>query len=373
MAMSLHRLFAMARKEFHHVTRDMRTLLLVTIAPAFLLVMLAYVFAFDVEHFDLIVFDQDRSELSRRYIADLAGDGTFALQAYVNGYDEIDDWLQTGRAKVAIVIPPGLAADLQAHRPASVQAVIDGVDSLAGGQTIAQLEARTRIFSLNLLPVIKSQPAGRIEARNLAWYNPSIKSLNSMVPGLVAVVLTMPALAFAISLTREKELGSFEGLASTPIRGLEYLIGKMITYIGFGLLSMIPLMMVTTFWFHIPFRGSLVVLVAVTIVYYLATCGVSMLVANFVKSQQAAMLFMILLFFIPSFFLSGLILPIDTSSPITRLSGEFLPATHFIVIARGVFLKGLDLVEMRAPLTTLTVVGAAGLVLSLVIFRKRIS
>lgn len=144
--MSLNRLFAMARKEFHHVTRDARTLLLVTIAPAFLLVMLAYVFAFDVEHFDLIVFDQDRSELSRRYIADLTGDGTFALQAYVDHYDEIDEWLQTGQAKVAIVIPPGLAADLQAHRPANVQAVIDGVDSLAGGQTVTQLEARTRIF-----------------------------------------------------------------------------------------------------------------------------------------------------------------------------------------------------------------------------------
>jgi ABC-2 type transport system permease protein len=371
--MSLSRLLAMARKEFHHVTRDGRTLLLVTIAPAFLLVMLAYVFSFDVDHFNLIVFDQDRTDLSRGYIADLTGDGTFQLLAYVNSYDEVDAWLATGRAKLAIVIPPGMAADLQAHRSTNVQAVIDGVDSLTGAQTITQLDTRTRLFSLNLLPVVKGQPAGTIDARNLAWYNPSIKSLFSMVPGLIAVVLTMPALAFAISLTREKELGSFEGLSSTPIRGLEYLIGKMITYVGFGLLSLIPILLVTTFWFQIPFQGSLLVLILVTMIYYLACFGVSMLVANFVKSQQAAMLFMILLFFIPSFFLSGLILPLDTSSPITSVAGEILPATHFIVIARGVFLKGLDLAAMHTPLTTLTIVGVGGLVLSLAIFRKRIS
>ncbi len=370
--MSLPRLLAMARKEFHHVTRDVRALLLVTIAPAFLLVMLAYVFSFDVDHFNLIVFDQDRSDVSRGYIADLTGDGTFQLLAYVNSYADIDAWLQAGSAKLAIVIPPGLAADLQAHRPANVQAVIDGVDSLTGAQTVTQVEARTRLFSIHLLPMIKADPAGTIEARNLAWYNPSIKSLFSIVPGLIAVVLTMPALAFAISLTREKELGSFEGLASTPIRGLEYLVGKMITYVGFGLLSLIPILLVTTFWFHIPFRGNWLILISVTVIYYLACFGVSMLVANFAKSQQAAMLFMILLFFIPSFFLSGLILPIDTSSAVTRIAGELLPATHYIVIARGVFLKGLDLAAMQTPLTTLSMIGLAGLIVSLITFRKRI-
>ncbi|HZY41880.1 MAG TPA: ABC transporter permease, partial [Anaerolineae bacterium] len=146
----------------------------------------------------------------------------------------------------------------------------------------------------------------------------------------------------------------------------------MITYIGFGLISLVPLLLVTTFWFHVPFRGSPIILVSVTVIYFVATFGISMLVANFVKTQQAAMLFMILLFFIPSFFLSGLILPIDTSSIATRLSSEILPSTHFIIIARGVFLKGLDLADMRVPLLNLLAVGGVTLGLSLAIFRKRI-
>ncbi len=370
--MSLPRLFAIARKEIHHVTRDVRTLLLVTIVPAFLLLLLAYVFSFDVEHFDLIVLDQDKTAVSRQYVADLTGDRTFRVVGNIEGYDEIDMWLQTGRARLALVIQHGTAAELQAGRSTHVQAVIDGVDSITGGQLISQIEARTRLFSVSRLPRLMGQRSGFIDARGVAWYNPAIKSLYSMVPGLLAVVLTMPALAFAITLTREKELGSFEGLAATPIRGLEYLIGKMITYVGFGLLSLIPLLMVTTFWFRVPFRGSPIILISVTVIYFAATFGVSMLVANFVKTQQAAMLFMILLFFIPSFFLSGLILPIDTSSIATRLSSEILPSTHFIIIARGVFLKGLDLLEMRVPLMNLLAVGVVTLGLSLSIFRKRI-
>lgn len=370
--MSVSRLFAIARKEVHHVTRDVRTLLLVTIVPAFLLVLLAYVFSFDVEHFDLIVLDLDKTAVSRQYMADLTSDGTFRLVGTIGHYAEIDVWLQTGRAKIALVIPHGAAAELQAGRSVRVQAVIDGVDSITSGQLVTQVETRTRLFSVSLLPRFTGPRGGFIDARSVAWYNPAIKSLFSMVPGLLAVVLTMPALAFAITLTREKELGSFEGLAATPIRGLEYLIGKMITYIGFGLISLIPLLLVTSWWFRVPFRGSPLILISVTVIYFAATFGVSMLVANFVKTQQAAMLFMILLFFIPSFFLSGLILPIDTSSLATRLSSEILPSTHFIIVARGVFLKGLDLSEMRVPLLNLLGVGVVTLGLSLSIFRKRI-
>ena len=370
---SLSRLLAMSRKEFHHVTRDVRTLFLVTIVPAFMLVMLAYVFSFDVEHFNLIVLDDDRTELSRRYVAELTSDGTFQVQDYVGSYQEIDTWLATGRAKVALVIPPGLAADLQAGRSGNVQAVIDGMDSISGGQLVTQLDARTRLFSLALLPKLTRRGGGTIDTRSAAWYNPAIKSVYSMVPGLFAVVLTMPALAFAITLTREKELGSFEGLSSTPIRGLEYLVGKMITYIGFGLISLGPLLLVTTFWFHIPFRGSLLILLGVTTIYFVATFGISMLIANFVKTQQAAMLFMILLFFVPSLFLSGLILPVDSSSLATRLTSEILPSTHFIVVARGVFLKGLDFASLAMPLLTLLAVAIGTLSLSLLIFKKRIS
>jgi ABC-2 type transport system permease protein len=372
--MSLRRLFAISRKEFHHITRDPRMLLLVIVAPAFLLMMLAYVFAFDVDKFSVVVLDQDRTDLSRRYIADLSGDGTFEVAAYLERYEEIEPLLKAGRVRAAIVIPHGTTDQLQAQRPAEVQAVVDGVDSISGQQVVSQLEQRSRIFSLKLLPVGTSASSiGMLDTRLIAWYNPSIKSLYSMVPGLIAVVLIMPALALALAFAREKELGSFEGLAATPIRGVEYIFGKMLTYLIFGMLSMVPILIASLAWFHVPLRGTLIDLFVVTFCYFIATFGLALLVVNFVKSQQAAMLFMILVFFIPSFFLTGLILPMDTSSPIMMVISGMLPASHYVLLSRGVFLKGLDLAALSGPIGMLLMIGIVTLTLSLAVFRKRIS
>ena len=371
--MSFKRLFAIARKEFHHVTRDPRTLLLVLIAPAFLLIMLAYVFAFDVDKFTIVVLDQDRTDVSRRYVSDLTGDGTFEVVSYLENYDEIEWLMQAGRAKVAIVIPHGTADRLQAGHAAEVQAVIDGVDSITGQQAASQLELRSRLFSLKMLPAGRAQSIGSIDIRTLAWYNPSIKSLNSMVPGLIGVVLLMPALALALAFAREKELGSFEGLAATPIRGYEYILGKMLTYLGFALLSMIPILLAALAWFHVPLRGPVAELALVTLIYLSATFGLAMLVVNFVKSQQAAMLIMILVFFIPSLFLTGLILPVDTSSPAMVIISGILPASQYVVLARGVFLKGLSLMDFAGPIAILLIIGVTTSAASLAIFKKRIS
>jgi ABC-2 type transport system permease protein len=371
--MSLHRLFAIARKEFHHVTRDARALFLVTIAPAFLLFTLAYIFSMDAEHFSVVVLDQDRSDLSRRYVADLASDGTFRVVAYLEREQELDAWLQAGRANVVIVIPPGTDAALRTLQPAPIQAIFDGVDSIAAGQALGQLNARTSAFALTLLPQISGRAVETIDVQGVAWYNPPLKSLISMVPGLMALVLTMPALSFALSLTREKELGSFEGLASTPIHGFDYILGKMIVYILFGLLSTLPMILVATLWFRVPMRGSLITFWLLATCYFFASSGFSLLIANIARSQQTAMLIVILVFFVPSFFLAGLILPVDTSSLWASLTGLALPATHFIVIARGVFLKGLGIGDLVLPTLTLLTMGSGALMIGLALFRKWIA
>ena len=370
--MSFRRLFAVARKEYHHVTRDLRTLLLVTVAPAVLLLALAYVFSFDANEFKLIVLDQDQTELSRRYVSDLTSDGAFTLVGVLDAYDEIDAWLLAGRADVALVIPPGTESALRAMRRAPVQAMVDGINSIVAEQAVAQLDARSAAFSLTLIPATTGSSASRLDVRSQAWYNPSLKAVNSMVPGLMAVVLTMPVLALAIALTREKELGSFEGIASTPVLGAEYLLGKLLTYLAFGLVGAVLVMLLATFWFNVPFRGNLLSFLALTACYLFGGLGVSMMIAMFVKSQQAAMMAIILVFFVPSIFLGGLILPIDTTSALSRAASAVVPATHYIVIARGVFLKGLGPMGLRAPVSVLLGIGGATVALSLAMFRKRI-
>jgi ABC-2 type transport system permease protein len=370
--MSLRRLLAVAGKEYHHVTRDPRTLLLVTVAPAVLLLALAYVFSFDANEFKLVVLDQDQTALSRRYVSELTGDGVFKLVGVLETYDEIDAWLMSGRAAAALVIPPGTESALRAMRRAPVQVIVDGVNSITAVQVVSQLDAHSAAFSLTLIPVTAGGGAVRLQVRSQAWYNPSLKAVNSMVPGLMAVVLTMPVLALAIALTREKELGSFEGIASTPVLGVEYLLGKLLTYLVFGLVGAVLVMLLATFWFNVPFRGNLLSFLALTACYLFGALGVSMMIATFVKSQQAAMMTIILVFFVPSIFLGGLILPIDTTSAVSRAASAVVPATHYITIARGVFLKGLGPLGLRAPVLVLLGLGGVTVALSLALFRKRI-
>ena len=163
------------------------------------------------------------------------------------------------------------------------------------------------------------------------------------------------------------------GYVATPIRGHEYLFGKMLPYLGFGMASMIPILIAALAWFRVPLRGSVIELAVVTLIYFIATFGMAMLTVNFVRSQQATMLIMILVFFIPSFFLTGLIVPIDTSSPVMVLISGALPASHYMTLARGVFLKGLPLAEFSGSITILLIIGVTTLAASLAAFKKRIT
>jgi len=368
--MSPGRLLSMMRKEFHHITRDVRTLFLVTMAPALALFLLAQVFSQDVDHFDLAVLDQDRTDLSRRYVEDVISDGAFHRVANATTLEEIDDRLQTGEAHLALVIPRGTAAKLQARELAPVQVIVDGVDAVAGSQAIGQLQGRTAAFGFSLVPITKELPPGTIDVRMQAWYNPSLKSVNGMVPGLFAVVLAVPALALALSLAREKEMGSFEGLVATPIRGLEYLVGKVLAYGALGLVSTLPVVLVATMVYRVPFHGDPFVLAVLVLCYYAASFGMGLVVAGLVRSQQTAMMIMILIFFVPSFFLAGLTEPVDASSGASYVVSQLLPATHFITICRGVFLKGLGLGELASSTSPLVTMGVVSLTVGVARFKK---
>jgi len=369
--MSLYRTVAILRKEFHHITRDVRLLFLVTFSPAFLLLTFSYVFAMDLEQVTMAVMDQDRSRLAREYLAALTADGDMRLVAEVGSYEQANRLLVAGQADVVLVIPPGFERDAKGGRGASVQLLVDGADTNTARQTISEFTARTHAFALTLPePRLKLLPS--LEARSRVLYNPSLKSLVSMVPGLLGIVLIMPALALTLALTREKEVGTFETLIATPVRGPEYLIGKLITYMGAGLGSAIIAQMVAILWFRVPFRGQPAVFLLLTLVFYSASMGLSLVLATFIKNQQTAMLIMLLVSFVPSFFISGLITPVDTSSTSSLVMSYSLPATHFTAIARGVFLKGLRLPQLWQPALALLGMGASALTFSILLFKKRV-
>ncbi len=364
--MSLRRLWAIMHKEFRHVQRDRRLLFMVTVSPAIMLITFAYLFSFDSATSKLAVYDGDRSPQSRSLIQALATDTELILAAEASSPQELRSLIVANKVKLGLVIPPGTGDALVAGSPAEVQVLGDGADPINSATQMARLSTRLTTWSHPFRGVTLASP---VVVRTLVWYNPDLKSANSMVPALLAVVLILPAMAVALAITREKELGSFEGLAATPVRASEYILGKLIPYVIYSLIGAAFAVLVALIWFRVPFRGSYLNLLAFTFIYLLATLGISVLLASFMSTQSTALRAILLLFLVPSFFLSGILLPNDADS---RLVSGSLPATHFVTISRGIFLKGLGWRSLGSELFILIAMGAGSVALSIITFRKRV-
>lgn len=364
--MSLRRFWAVAHKEFRHVQRDRRLLFLVTVSPAIMLVTFAYLFSFDSSSAQLAIFDRDRSPQSRGLLQAIGADSDLVVVGEARAYDELRSAMQAGKIKVGVVIPPGFGQKLVAGETAEVQIVGDGSDPINSSVQMARLSSRISDWAAPYRRVDARLP---IEVRDLAWFNPDLKSSHSMVPALLAIVLILPGMAVALALTREKELGSFEGLAATPVQAGEYILGKLIPYIVYGLVGAAGAVAVALLWFQTPFRGGALNLVAMIAIYLWATLGISILLAGFMATQSTALRAVLLLFLVPSLFLSGILLPVDPSA---RLTANSLPATHFVTISRGLFLKGLGWQALGPSVFTLLMMGLGSIVLAVVTFRKRV-
>jgi len=354
------------------VTRDVRISLLVTVAPAFLLVTFSYVFATDVEQVSVGVRDLDRTALSRGLVASLTSDGDFVIVAGFDQDSEVETLFARGIADLALVIPRGFSDLVSGGRSAEVLCIADGSDAIAASQAIGLLESRVNAFVARSARRHPGGGKGYVDVRARAWYNGALKALVSVVPGMVGIVLCIPSLALALSLTREKETGSFESLITTPVRGTEYLFGKLLAYQLCGMVGVILAWLVATLWFHVPFRGSFFVFLLLAADYLFASMGISTLVANFARNQQTAILLILLVFFVPSFFVTGLLVPV-AEKPFAQSVAFVLPTTHFIAICRSVFLKGLRLASLWKPTLTLLAIGALSECVSLALFERRIS
>lgn len=374
--MLFRRTWAVARKELRHIGRNRLTLFLVTVSPALLLFLLAYVFAFDVDKANLAVLDLSRSRASRVYLDRLASGESLRLVTAAESYDAIDRLLVAGAVDAALVIPPEFEQAAASRSPAQVQVIVDGSNPIIASQIISLLTrassaAGAQLSGSRVTSGARTSDQGFVRSR--VWYNPQLKSQISMVPALMGIVLSLPALALSLSLTREKELGTLEGLMATPIEGVAYLAGKTSAYVATGAIGWLLSWLMATLWFKAPFRGQLGLLFLATVLYFLATAGVSLLISSRISSQQTAMLLVMLIFFVPSFFLAGLIDPIDRTSPVAVLLSQPLPATHYIAIARGIFLKGVGLETLLQPASMLLVMGLTALVVSALAFRKKLA
>lgn len=365
--MSIRRLWAIMHKEFRHILRDRRMLFLVTISPAIMLVTFGYVFSFDLNPARIAVYDQDHSPHSRNLVMALSHDRNLIQAGEVAQYDDLREMMKANEIKLGLVIPPGFGDALEAGRRAEVQVLGDGSDPINTSSQMAILSGRISEWGEPYQRIDITQPA---TLRALTLYNPDIKGRWSMVPALLAIAMILPSMSVALALAREKELGSFESLAATPVQGAEYILGKLVPYITFGILSASIAIAVAVLWFKVPMRGSYLDLAGFTILYLWATLGISIFVSNFISNQSTALRAVLLLFLVPSFFLTGLIVPIDEKA---RLVAYSLPATHYVAINRGVFLKGLGWEQLGFHVFMLLTMGLLSTLLTILSFKKRVS
>jgi len=377
--MNLARTLSIIRKEMWHILRDRRTFLLVTVSPVFLLLVFAYSMSVEIRNVAIAILDYDQTTLSRRYRDGLASTGDILIRYWPEDYAELQIRLERRQAKAALVIPAGFERDLVAGREASLQVIVDGTDPNTANHTITHIGGYTQGLALEILGEalerqgVTADQLAPIDLRMRTWYNPTLKPIIGWVPGLIAIVLGMPAVAATLALTAEKEKGTLEALITTPLRRSELLVGKLIPYVLSGLVSAVLCALVGVYLLGAPFRGSPFLYLLLSADFFLAALSISLVISVFVPSQQAAMVCALLIFLFPGFFMSGLFYPIASMPPEMKMEAYMMPTTHYLTITRGLFLKGLGISSLWPFALALLVMGMVVTGVAILTFKKRLA
>jgi ABC-2 type transport system permease protein len=376
--MSPRRVKAMARKEVIQIVRDVRTLIVAIFMPMFLIFLFGYALSLDVDNIPTLILDQDKTPASRDLVHRLADSRYFTVVRYIDSYSEIDRGLARREALMSLVIPVGYAERVHRGVEAPVQVFFDGTDAntttIASGYfqgitaqvNLSLMSARLRKLGLNM----SAQP---LEPRIWVWFNPELKSRNFIIPGLTAVIMmVVAALLTAMTISREKETGTMEQLISTPITSGELILGKLLPYLGLGLIQLGLVILAGIVIFQVPFRGSYLNLFLTSLIFLAGTLGWGLLISTVAPNQLLASQIVVLTAFLPSFLLSGFIYPIENMPLVLQVVTYIIPARYFVEITKGLFLKGVGLSVLWPQVLFLLAYGFIVLNLARAKFSKKV-
>ncbi len=376
--MKLKRIRAVANKEFLHVIRDWRSLIMGLAIPMLLLFMFGYALTLDVDQVPLMVWDQSNTPASRDFVSSFTGSRYFSLVGSASSYREIERAIDERRALVAIVIPSDFARHLDAGRLARVQALVDGSDSntatIALGYAefiVAGYAEKVALAELRRASGATVSPPLAVEPR--VWFNADMLSRNAIVPGLIAVIMmVIAALLTSLTVAREWETGTMEQLISTPLTGPELILGKLVPYFCIGIFDLTLSLLVGRYVFQVPFRGDRPLLLAMSILFLFVALALGMLISIIGKSQFVASQFAMVATLLPAFLLSGFVFPIENMPLILRIITHIIPARYFVTILRGIYLKGVGLTILWGEALFLAIFGVVVLAVAMRKFRKKI-
>ena len=355
--------------------RDPRLLFIVIVAPILQLFLLAYAASTDVREVPVLIVDADRSSASRDVVARFAASATFVIAGVVSSPDEIDAYLDHGRAWLAVTIPRGFGDGLHGARPQTIQIIADGSDANSAGVAVGYASNLLAQYGARLMALRGAGSTGPlIDPRIRVWFNPQLESRHFMIPGVIALLLLVVTTNLSsMGIVREKEIGTLEQLNVTPLTRSELILGKLLPYALIGLVEVGLVVSVAVFWFEIPMRGSVPLLLAMSAVYLLTTLGLGLFVSTISATQQQAMMTATFFFLIPMVFLSGFVFPIENMPVAIQWLTYVIPLRYFLVIVRGIFLKGVGLETFWPEALALTAWGVTILALAIVRSSKRIA
>jgi ABC-2 type transport system permease protein len=365
-----------AWKELLQLRRDRLTLAMTLVLPVVQLLLFGSAINTDVRHIGMVVYDQDASAQSRELARSLEATGFYDLRGNVSGYPDIDRALQSGQARVALVIPPRYGADIGAGRPTRVQLITDGSDpqivSSATNTASSLVAARSGELLLARLGRAGLRAEMPIEVEPSIRYNPDLRTAVYVVPGLIGVILTMTMVMLtAMAIARERERGTLEQLIVSPIRSVELMVGKIVPYVVIGYIQMSVVIVLGRVVFDVPIAGSLPLLFGLTFFFIAASLALGLFFSTLAKTQQQAMQ-MSFFFLLPNILLSGFMFPFEAMPRPARWLAQALPLTHYLRIVRGLVLKGSSLGDVMPEVLWLFAILAVLVALASLRFRKKI-
>jgi drug efflux transport system permease protein len=375
--MKLQRLLAVSRKEFIHLLRDPRSLAIGIALPIVMLLLFGFALTLDVDHVPIVVWNQNQDPVARDYISHFQASRYFTIVGVVDHYSDVERAIDERKVLAGLIIPVDFSQKLQSGKTASVQWIVDGSDSNTATLATGYAQSTTQIFSREIqmkrLELSgRAAPAVPMDLRSRVWFNADMESRNYIIPGLIAVIMMVIAgLLTSLTIAREWDNGTMEQLISTPLKVPELIIGKLIPYFCIAFLDVIIAVLMGQFLFHVPLRGSVVMLFVMAIIFLIGALSLGMAISIVTKTQLLASQVALVATFLPTFLLSGFSFDIDNMPIVLRTISHFLPATYFIRVLKGIYLKGVGLTVLY--LETLFLIGFAVLLLLIanVKFKKK--
>jgi ABC-2 type transport system permease protein len=373
----MRRIRALMRKEFLELLRSPQLLRIVLVAPVVQLTVLGYAATTDVRNVPIVVVDGDRSPRSRALIERFDVSPYFEVRREESTPTRVDTDLSSGNAWLAIIIPPGFGTAIERGGTAMdttatrIQVIADGTDANSSGVALSYVQGLVADYNASLTAE-HGDVTPAIDGHVRVWFNADLESRNFMIPGVLALLLLLvTANLTSMAIVREREVGTLEQLNVTPMGRWELIVGKLLPYALVGLLDVVLVIGVAVLWFEVPLRGSVPLLFAASVVYLACTLGLGLFVSTISATQQQAMLTSTFFFLVPMIYLSGFIFPIENMPRVIQWATYAVPLRYFLVIVRGIFLKGVGFDVLWTQFVALALWGGAVLLLAATRFRKR--